>query len=57
MRVEKIFRHAEAVEKGFEFRFLASFAVHGTACEQKTKNAKKAVNSMFTAFLYKSNLE
>ena len=51
-RVEKVFStRCRLLRKVLNFVFLRTLLYDGTACEQKTKNAKSAANSMFAALL------
>ena len=47
------FRHAGILlRNGVEFRILRGKMYEGTSTEQKVKNAKNKLNSMFNLFLY-----
>ena len=51
-RVEKVFSaRYRLLRKVLNFVFLRTLLYDGTACSQKTKNAKNAVGSIPTAFL------
>ena len=53
-RVEKVFStRCRLLRKVLNFVFLRTLLYDGTACEQKTKNAKSAANSMFAALFFK----
>ena len=50
-RVEKLFStRYRLLRKILNFVFLRTLLYDGTACSQKTKNAKNAVSSILTAF-------
>ena len=52
-RVEKVFRHAvRLLRKVLNFVFLRTLLYDGTACEQKTKNAKIAANIELAAIFF-----
>ncbi len=51
-RVEKVFlARCRLLRKFLNFVFLRTLLYGGTACSQKTKNAKNAVSSILAAFL------
>ena len=52
-RVEKVFStRCRLLRKVLNFVFLRTLLYDGTACEQKTKNAKAAANIKFAAALH-----